>query len=49
MGGLAALCLLDLLMLGSDRALHQTSKIKAVERFRFPPLLIGERQKKEML
>lgn len=30
-------------------ALHQISRIKATERFRFPPLLICERQRKEPL
>lgn len=47
--GLALLCLLDLLVLESDGALHQITKIKAAERFRFPFLLIGERQRKEIL
>lgn len=46
--GLALLCLLDLLVLGRDGALHQISKVKAAERFRFPPLLTGERQRNEM-
>lgn len=47
-GGLALLCLLDPLVLGSDGALRQVSKIKAAERFRFSPLLIRERQRKEI-
>lgn len=43
---LVLLCSLDLLMLESDGALHQISKIKAAERLRFPLLLMGERQRK---